>query len=209
MRTFWRRKDVEAQACATLIEFQRRGGSVMPPIDVDMVGEVVYDLQIDWDVIPEDNRIIWGGLYPRDRRVVINESHKGVFVDKPGFERFTKGHEIGHWVLHVDKASQEYPLLPGMTLDQTILCRDGDDSWIEKQANWYSGALLMPYDICLPIFKNSDLMDWQSLYDLTKQFGVTITALRVRLSQLNLRFVDNQKFGMNNERIGLGQMTLV
>lgn len=208
MKTFWRREEVEERACSTLLEFQRRGGSVSPPIDVDMVGELVYDLQMDWDVIPEDKRTIWGGLYPREKRVVINETHKIKFVEKPGFERFTKGHEIGHWVLHVDRASQEYPLLPGMELGQTILCRDGDDSWIERQANWYSGALLMPHDICLPMFKDSNLMEWRALYQLADQFGVTITALRVRLSQLKLKFADAEQAALTAER-GLGQMAFV
>lgn len=208
MRTFWRREEVEERACSTLLEFQRRGGSISPPIDVDMVGELVYDLQMDWDVIPEDRRTIWGGLYPREKRVVINETHKMKFIEKPGFERFTKGHEIGHWVLHVDQASQEYPLLPGLELGQTILCRDGDDSWIERQANWYSGALLMPYDICLPMFKDSNLMDWRTLYQLADQFGVTITALRVRLGQLRLKFADAEQVVVIGEK-GLGQMRFV
>lgn len=208
MRTFWRREEVEERACNTLLEFQRRGGSVAPPIDVDTVGELVYDLRMDWDVIPEDRRTIWGGLYPRERRVVINETHKSKFIEKPGFERFTKGHEIGHWVLHVDQASQEYPLLPGLELGQTILCRDGDDSWIERQANWYSGALLMPYDICLPVFKSSNLMEWKSLYQLADQFGVTITALRVRLRQLKLGFLNDENTILT-ENVGLNQISLV
>src|SRR5207249_2037123 len=128
-------------------------GSLEPPIDVDMIGEVMFELNWEWDRIEDPNSesglIILGGLYPRQRRVVMNEIHVEVFRRKPGLERFTKGHEIGHWVLHIDKSVLDHPSLFDGLGDEpdgadTIICRDGDDTWIERQANWFSAGLLMP-----------------------------------------------------------------
>jgi hypothetical protein len=192
MRTFWRREEVEWKAEDALDKFRRLGGSLEPPIDVDMVGELVYDLHMDWEVIQEDGRTILAGLHPRERRIAMNEKHKELFVRKSGLERFTKGHEIGHWVLHVDEASLDYPVLPGMEIGVNILCRDGEDSWREKQAEWFSAALLMPANILIPICQKEDLMQWNSLYKIAERFDVTITALCTRLSLLGLNFVDCQ-----------------
>ena len=66
----------------------------------------------------------------------------------------------------------------------------------------------MPYDICLPVFKSSNLMEWRSLYQLADQFGVTITALRVRLRQLKLGFL-NDESTILTESAGLSQISLV
>ena len=185
------------------------GGSLEPPIDVDLVGELVYDLRMDWEVIKEDGRTILGGLHPRERRIAMNETHTEIFTQKPGLERFTKGHEIGHWVLHVDEASLDYPVLPGMEAESSILCRDGDESWREKQADWFSAALLMPADILLPVCQNFDLLQWHSLYELAHNFAVTISALRVRLSQLQQNFVDNQGNIHRSREAYFGQRSLM
>ncbi|MBA2732388.1 MAG: ImmA/IrrE family metallo-endopeptidase [Acidobacteria bacterium] len=192
MKTFLKREQVEEKARGTLSKFEDCGGSLAPPIDVDLVGELVYDLQIDWVVINEDSRTILGGLYPRKRRIAMNETHIEKFRQKPGLERFTKGHEIGHWVLHVDEASLDYPVLPGMEIEPDILCRDGESSWRERQAEWFSSALLMPADILIPVCQNSDLLHRPSLYKIAEKFDVTITALSVRLSQLKLNYMDDR-----------------
>jgi len=209
MRTYWRREEVEGKAGDVLDKFQRRGGSLELPIDVDLIAELVYDLRIDWEVIEEHGRIILGGLHPRERRIAMNETHKEIFMRKPGLERFTKGHEIGHWVLHVDEASLDYPVLPGMEVGVNILCRDGEDSWREKQAEWFSAALLMPANILIPICQKEDLMQWTSLYKIAKNFEVTISALRFRLSELKLNFVDCDGHIHRSKADYLGQRSLI
>jgi len=199
MRTFWRRKEVEWKAEDALDKFHRLGGSLEPPIDVDMVGELVYDLRMDWEVIEEDGRTILAGLHPRERRIAMNETHKELFVRKPGLERFTKGHEIAHWVLHVDEASLDYPVLPGMEIEDNMLCRDGEDSWREKQADWFSAALLMPSNNLLPICQKEDLMQWNSLYKIAERFDVNISALcTVVLQQLVVGYNEPLSTSDNN-----------
>ncbi len=199
---------VEELAYTTLHEFEQEvNQSLSPPVDVDLVGECLYGLRWDWDVMDERalpksafgeatsatqrRMIILAGLYPHERRVVLNESHRDLFDAKPGLERFTKAHEIGHWVLHIDKAALDHPKLFDYEAD-CIICRDGDDTWIERQANWYAAALLMPRQLFKQVAQEHDLLKWKSLYRLAEHFGVTISALCIRMKQCGMSYVDEQ-----------------
>jgi len=189
MQPIWRRQQVEDLALITLLDFRRQSGlPLAPPIDVDLVGEIACGLRWDWDVLEEPaGAIIWAGLYPHEKRVVLNERHLDKFAAKSGLERFTKGHEIGHWVLHAagGKYEQSGPALWCSGEGSNV-------NWIEKHADWFAGALLMPAGIFVPIAEEYDLLQWKSLYELAKLFDVTISALCVRLAHLGLSYVDEQ-----------------
>lgn len=200
MKTIWRRQQVEDLALITLLDFRRQTGlPLTPPLDVDLVGEIVCGLQWDWDVLPQPpGTLIWAALFLETRTVVLNETHKAKFAEKSGLERFTKSHEIGHWVLHVEApGASELPganLLVGPTPQLEMFCRDGEPraiNWVEKQADWFAGALLMPASVFVPIAEQLDLREWKSLYELAKLFDVTISALCVRLAHLGLTYVDD------------------
>src|SRR5439155_21376239 len=45
--------------------------------------------------------------------IVLNERRRELFESKAGLERSTKGHEMGHWDLFVERAALEHPTLPG------------------------------------------------------------------------------------------------
>jgi hypothetical protein len=197
------RAQVDDKAYNVLMAYYGKDGlTVSAPIDVDMIAEAHFGLTLEWDVIedpiakqlsfaPGGVRAILGGLYPRTRRIVLNEEHVELFRAKPGLERFTKGHEIGHWVLHIDHAALESPQLFDFDCDgEAIICRDGDDTWIERQANWFAASLLMPKELLLSISTEYDLMQWRSRYRMAERFGVTISAMSTRLNQLGLSYVD-------------------
>ena len=200
MKTIWRRQQVEDLALITLLDFRRQTGlPLTPPIDVDLVGEIVCGLQWDWDVLREPPGIvIWAALFPETRTVVLNETHKAKFAEKSGLERFTKGHEIGHWVLHVEapnpgETASAKP--PTNTASAQMFCREGEAkpiNWVEKHADWFAGALLMPASVFVPIAEQYDLCEWKSLYELAQLFDVTISALCVRLAHLELTYVDEK-----------------
>jgi len=191
MQPIWRRQQVEDLALITLLDYRRQSGiALTPPIDVDLVGEIACGLRWDWDVLEEPaGTIIWAGLYPHEKRVVLNERHLDKFAEKSGLERFTKGHEIGHWVLHASADGHDQQTWPlwcsGMESQRNV-------NWIEKHADWFAGALLMPASVFAPITEEYDLLQWKSLYELAKLFDVTISALCVRLAHLGLSYVDEQ-----------------
>lgn len=196
MKTIWRRQQVEDLALITLLDFRRQTGlPLTPPLDVDLVGEIACGLQWDWDVLHEPpGTLIWAALFPATRTVVLNETHKAKFAEKSGLERFTKGHEIGHWVLHVEaQTTGEAPNTNLPTSSSELFCRDGEPkpiNWVEKHADWFAGALLMPASVFVPIAEQYDLRAWKSLYELAQLFDVTISALCVRLAHLGLTYVD-------------------
>lgn len=205
-RPYMKREQAEEEAAKVLVDYARKcNGSLQPPIDVELIGDALFGLAWDWDIIEDplasipasvapERKLILAGLYPRSRRVVMNEQYVDLYRAKPELERFTKGHEVGHWVLHINHSVLDHPTL--FELDEEpdareiILCRDGDDTWIERQANWFSAALLMPKQALIKAASGCDLRNWSARYQLAERFGVTISALGVRLSQLGLSYVD-------------------
>jgi hypothetical protein len=192
-KRYWRRSEVEACAWATLQEFGLRcDGSLKPPIDVDLIGELVYELTWDWAVIPEPpGRIIWAGLAPAERRVILNERHIEVYRRNEGFERFTKAHELGHWVCHVVHGGVLPPRPPSLkgrgSLDGPVFfSSDADSRWRERHADWFAAALLMPAPLLQAMARGLDLERWPDRYRLRDRFNVSITALNVRLADVGL-----------------------
>jgi hypothetical protein len=210
VKSFWRRAEIEALVFDILAKFQRELGTPLaPPIDVDLIGEVICELRWDWDLLAEPRgTTIWAGLYPQERRVVLNEKHVATFIAKPGLERFSKAHEIGRDVVHVDRATLHNPMLPGFAPLETFICRDGDKSWRERHAEWFAGSLLMPRGMFVDVARQFNLLRWSSLYDLASVFEVTISALRVRLAELELNFVDERGNIHRSEAEYTGQLLL-
>jgi len=196
MKRFWRRDQIEDMAFVTLLDFRRRTGlKLEPPIDIDLVGEIGCGLQWDWDVLPEPpSTLVWAALFPHEARVVMNEAHAPKFAASRGLERFTKAHEIGHWMLHVDKAKideaeysdsvvTEYIVRDALATSHT---RRGETNWLERHADWFAAALLMPASIFVPAAEQLDLRDENALRHLALRFDVSLAALRARLGQLEL-----------------------
>lgn len=231
------KQQVEDEACRVLADYARETGDPLAaPVDVDLIGEILFGLHFDWDEIEEPldkfahvasdipasrrrDLVVLGGLYPRSRRVVLNEKHQALFAENRGLERFTKGHEIGHWVLHIDQAALAHPSLSlfddeaggsdgGAPANESIICRDGDDTWIERQANWFSAALLMPKELFVPAATGMNLGTWPAQYELATRFDVTISALVVRLQQFGLAYVDDARRIFRSAAEAGGQMRL-
>ena len=196
MKRFWRRDQIEDMAFVTLLDFRRRTGlKLEPPIDVDLVGELGCGLQWDWDVLPEPpSTLVWAALFPHEARVVMNEAHAPKFAASRGVERFTKAHEIGHWMLHVDKAKIDAAEYSDGVVTEYIVrdalasshSRPGETNWLERHADWFAAALLMPASIFVPAAEQLDLRDENSLRRLASRFDVSHAALRARIGQLEL-----------------------
>jgi Zn-dependent peptidase ImmA (M78 family) len=61
----------------------------------------------------------------------------------------------------------------------------------------------MPKTLLLPRAARVDLQNWRGLYQLREDFGVTISAIKVRLEKLGLTYVDNDgRFHKSRQEAG-------
>jgi hypothetical protein len=215
-----RNREVEEIAQARLAELQRElGRPLSPPIPIDLIAEKILGLDFLWDSIEElPGEKILGGIIPNKRLIVLNEKHRERIAEKPGLERSTKGHEMGHWDIFIDKGSLGHPVLfqdgehcpfafrssaagdvaiinmldsnpEGWDLVREIQSR-ADEPDEARAVNRYAAALSMPADLIRVEVMKIDRTRWPDLYRLAKKFDVTISALRVRLEQLGMLYVD-------------------
>lgn len=217
---FYRNQEIEEIAEARLSELERvLGLSLSPPIPIDILAENVLDLDFLWETINElPGEHILGGLKAKDRLVVINEKHRGLFDQTTGLERSTKGHEMGHWDLFIDKATLDHPVLfqggekgpfsfrnspSGEVEIIKLLYSDPEGREILRKmevradhpdearaVNRYAAAISMPREIIREEALKIDRTSWSNLYELRDKFEVTISALTVRLRQLGLLHID-------------------
>lgn len=215
-----RNQEIEEIAALRLAELERRlGRPLSPPIPIDLIAEQVLGLDFLWEAIDElPGEKVFGGLIAKKRLIVLNENRKRLFAEKPGLERSTKGHEMGHWDLFIDTGSLDHPTLFNVDGDGPFAFRSspaGDVAIIkmlnEEPGGWellrsiqsradepdearavnrYAAALSMPADLIRAEALKIDRTQWPNLYRLAEKFEVTISAVTVRLQQLGLLHVD-------------------
>ena len=102
-------------------------------------------------------------------------------------QRFTIAHEIGHFLLHGSK--RDLFIDKGYTAifrrDQAVAT---GDYLLERQANQFAAALLMPEDLVRNEVRNIefDLADETALRELAKKFEVSTQAMSLRLAHLGI-----------------------
>ena len=172
-----RNQEIEDIAGSRLAELERLlGRPLSPPIPIDLIAEKVLGLDFLWEPIDElPGEQILGGLIAKQRLIVLNENRRSLFAEKPGLERSTKGHEMGHWDLFIDKSSLDHPTLFDVEGDGPFayrgspvgdvavikaLCKDpegqellrkiqarADEPDEARAVNRYAAALSMPADM--------------------------------------------------------------
>lgn len=221
-RRFWRNDAIEARAQQRLDELAAKlGKPLSPPIPLELLAEQVLGLDFLWEPIEElPGEVILGSLEAKERLIVLNENRKATFAKHPGLERFTTGHEFGHWDLYTDHAALDHPSLfsdaggpvvyrstpSGKLVEVLKILREdaegreflraftsrADDPEEARAVNRYSSAILMPKDLIRADALRIDRTAWPSLYRLAERYVVSITALTVRLEQLDLLVVDRK-----------------
>ncbi len=219
---FYRNEQIEQIAEQRLLEFERKLARPLSiPVNIELFGELVLELSILWDEIEElPGEEVLAGLRAPDRLIVMNERRKREMEQKPGRRRLTQGHEMGHWDLFVDKSKLDHPMLfeaaaPGIVayrssrggqvqiIETLLSCEEGIDLLRQmksradtadeaRSVNRYAAAILMPRAIIIDEAKKIDRTHWPNLYRLAERFDVTISALRVRLEQFNLVYLDQE-----------------
>ena len=203
---------LEGMASQLLARYEGQHGPIdYPPVPVESILEDVLDLSILWDTVPEKpSQSILAGLDPNNRTVVFNETRLALIDETPGLYNTVLAHEAGHWEAHVDPALLDQAPLPQFEREFGCLYREsgpGGD-FKERQANQFMGFLLMPTHLLREAIRDVDLLSWQSLYALRDLFQVTITALTVRLTRLNLLYVSDDKRLYPSRQVYDGQMSL-
>lgn len=210
------------------------GKPITPPVPIELLAERVFNLAILWEPIDElPGEVIFGGIRPKDRLIVLNERRRSLFERKPGLVRSTMGHELGHWDLFVDKGTLDHPVFTGFE-DEGPFCRRSapagevavlrvlqetpegrkllagiearaDDPSEASAVNRFAAALSMPRALISKEALALDRTRWPNLYVLANRFDVTISALTVRLEQLNLLYVrDKELFESRDQALGQG-----
>lgn len=230
----YRNEHIERIAQDRLTELEvSTGKPLTPPVPIDLIAERVLGLQILWEDIEElPGEIIFGAIVPKERLIVLNERRKTLFAEKPGLERSTKGHEMGHWDLFVDKATLDHPVLfdddddgpfalrscphgeaavlkilqaspEGQKLLREMESR-ADEPDEARAVNRYAAALSMPKGLLREEAMKVDRTKWPNLYRLAEKFDVTISAMCVRLQQLDLLYItkDNRLFESRDQANG-------
>lgn len=236
---FWRNDAIEALAQDRLQQLEKLlGRPVSAPVPIDRMAEAVLGLDFLWDEIEEiEGEVILGAIQPQERLILLNEKRRALFEEKPGLEHFTKGHEMGHWDLFVDQSVLDHPELferdpnrvssfrhskaggvwaldsacrepEGQELVRRVMGRAdrGDEA---RAVNRYAGAILMPQYILRAEVEARRPTAWRDLYRMRERYNVTISALTVRLQQLDLLYVDESGKLYESRAQATGQQRLI
>lgn len=121
--------------------------------------------------------------------LIIKDGTTTIGVDSnsgPERKRFTIAHELGHFVLHLEKSK--------MFIDKLFYRQKSNgyttrDEKIEREANFFAANILMPQKLILKSLENltsSDLHDDSTINTLAKRFNVSSSAMLFRLINLGI-----------------------
>lgn len=155
--------------------YSAAAGAVRFPINVDELAFEAAKLFGWHDPITEiqsaDIPRFEGALFPDDERkkwlLLYNNR-----ITSPGRIRFTKAHELGHYILH--RASRE----SFECSEQDMLSWSDDVRDIEAQADLFASTLLMPLDDFRA--QLSDLVDFDVLGHCADRYGTSLTATTLK-----------------------------
>jgi hypothetical protein len=162
------------------------------------------DLGIEWESFESSqDGVVAAKIYPSERRVELNQDFQALHTNE-GLYQSTIGHEIGHWILHINRdeadevvAQGELSLFP-TTGSQFFLCRTVDEKaiygnkresqndWREWQAQYFSSCLLMPRFKVSEVLQGRSPLDSIHLKTMEEELGVSRRNLVHRLKDLEL-----------------------
>jgi DNA helicase II / ATP-dependent DNA helicase PcrA len=186
------------EARHTLAAWERRVGSLQPPIAVEDLADLLYLLAIDLtDALPPT---LAGRLFADHQIIEVRRN------DHPRRQRFTIAHEIGHYRLHIvaegvqrpsyacaqtmigegaeleQLASLHEPPLPGFAVPVTMLAQPSEQTLRrhELEANSFAAELLMPAQLVEQAVERygKDVPALAELFDVSRQ------AMQYRLEKL-------------------------
>lgn len=151
------------------------------PFPYQNIQSQVSDLKVFFSPIEGDN--LSGAITYEDESkiytIIVN-------TKKPTTrQHFTIAHELGHYYLHKNKlSSDEWIIDDDNSLDgaKTLFRLDnGERNVIEKEANNFAAALIMPEELVGDAWKKI-----KNIEECAKIFNVSILAMTIRLEKLGL-----------------------
>ena len=183
----------------------RRHG-LTPGFDVERLLDDL-GLSLCWEEVDDvgGSRVL-GQLMPVKKLVVLNQRHIALLEEKQGrLRRYTVGHEVGHWELHTgDIRSGILTFFDG----ERTWCRDGSRDPVERQAEMFSAALLMPRDHLLAALPKLPWHGWGPVYRLAEEFLVNPTPMAIRLEKLGWMHRDDDGVPVSGSKPSAGQPSL-
>ena len=159
-------------------------------------------LDILWTAVPDDNEMpVFARIFLTERLIELNEN-LAMLQDNFGLFQSTLGHEIGHWLLHINQEEaegtiQQRELVFDESFEQKpFLCRSTQDGGnanvqlneqqqsVEWQAQYFSSCLLMPAYKLLEVKEGRKLTDYCHLSAMAQDLGVSSSNLKHRLKDL-------------------------
>lgn len=194
---WYEKEEIERMATELRLQIQNKRQRRLKAKYVAEAAADYLDLGIVWESIPADDRgEIAAMIIPTQQEIIINERIPAL---KDGFGQSTIAHEIGHWILHINRqAAIEFKDKIDRCLEienKPFLCRSSTSlKGIEWQAQYFASCLLMPVYLLTEEIKGRDLTNWKHLYAIADEFGVTKSNLINRLQSLNwIKKISNSK----------------
>lgn len=219
------------KASALLARYGKKVGAIVaPPVPVEGIADLLLELNLSWeDIADTDDAPVLAFIDAAQHTIRLNERRRATHFDPyNGLYEYTLGHEVGHYDLHVIKDSIEQAPLGLVQMEDTpqhaiqasaegwrptsqYLCRTkeaGQKPPREYQADLFASYLLMPEYLILPAARSVNLLNWPDLYELRKEFVVSITALTNRLNSLGLLYVAPNRALYRSEAEANGQQRM-
>lgn len=199
-------------------------------LDIENLIEEHFDLSLDYKSLSKDGSVLGITSFGKSLFPVISDNEKvemikinvgDILIDtglidegNEGRIRFTMAHELSHWILHRELFIEGYTkreknIIISEDTKEGLLTLETqyktDEEWIEWQADYLAGALLMPATLFVYYFniirKKLDINQSYLYLDnqkcniqnyfytiniLSKIFGVSRLATKVRLCKLGL-----------------------
>lgn len=208
---FFSKAEIERSANEILRQMQAK--KIIPnwPLDVTRVADFL-EVRICYDIIPYDEEgPIVAKILHKERAIIINQDFTISNKDFSEFQNIfycsTIAHEIGHWILHQVNQNEGETLYEQRKMNynvekngDTFLCRlaseqldryslNNQANWVEWQAQYFAGCLLMPRHVLEEQRKGRDLTKWSHLYAMRDELGVSISHLINRLQDLGWIYI--------------------
>jgi hypothetical protein len=175
-----KRDTAGAKAAIQVARWIEPWGEARFPVDVDFLAKGCHTMYERDDPITQVHGAPWKGADGFLQRNPDNAKEWWITYSTnvlPERQRFTKAHELGHYILHSQQKA-EFRCGPAMIVE-----KDTGEPNIEAQANQFASYLLMPATHFRPLIEKSKIT-LDLLSELAKFYGVSFEAMCIRFVEI-------------------------